>query len=198
MILWTSFMVIVQCVTPDVSTWDHKSRFSISINISIWYVMSFGLYHDLSDHSNHSHQSFHGINANVVIDLVIGHYGYKSSFRAKKSIINCSLLARLLTKKIPIQQFAVLPLCCFLLHCADASPLQPGQRCKEASSTTSTVVLFFSLPDCTDFWAVNVHRLCNWKCSECQYAQLGRLCYQLGCALAHLRNKHSLVLMWLA
>ena len=101
MILWTSFMVIVQCVTPDVSTWDHKTRFSISINISIWYVMSFGLYHDLSDHSNHSHQSFHGINANVVIDIVIGHYGYKSSFRANKSIINCSAIRSAFGKGAP-------------------------------------------------------------------------------------------------
>ena len=61
--------------------------------------MSFGVSCDLSDHSNHSHQSLHGINAKVVIEdrcvlkkwppplllrIVIGRYGYKSSFGAKE------------------------------------------------------------------------------------------------------------------
>ena len=70
--------------------------------------MSFGLYHDLSDHSNHSHQSFHGINANVVINLVIGHYGHKSSFRAKKSIINCSAIRSAFDKGDPYTSTVVL------------------------------------------------------------------------------------------
>ena len=63
--------------------------------------MSFDMSCDLSDfsyHSNHSHQSQHGINAEVVVEdrcvlkkwarcaarIVIGPYGYKSSFGANK------------------------------------------------------------------------------------------------------------------
>ena len=153
MILWTSFMVIVQGVTPGVLTWDHKSRFSISINISIWRVMSFGLSCDLSDHSNHSHQSLHGINANVVIDIVIGHYGYKSSFGANKSTTNCSAVRSAFGEGAPCSTVcsapAVLfpaPLCWCLSAAASAEMRRSIKHYKHAGAIFfSQTALIFGL-----------------------------------------------------
>ena len=94
-VIWRFMSFGVSCHLAFCVIWRFMS-FGVSCHLAFhvfWHFMSFGVSCDFSDHSNHSHQSLHGINAKVVIEdrcvlkkwprIVIGRYCYKSSFGAK-------------------------------------------------------------------------------------------------------------------
>ena len=69
-VIWRFMSFGVSCHLAFHVIWRFMS-FGVSFHFAfhvIWRFMSFGFSCDLSDHSNHSHQSLHGINAQVVIE----------------------------------------------------------------------------------------------------------------------------------